>query len=514
MKRRIVALVGVAALALAAGVLMVGRLDHPEPGAVEAGRQAVVDRPAGPQARNMIPVTGRPGRHASGSPGDDKLMDRTGGSTLAGGIGDDTYQAPDERTHIVERAGEGNDTIETWNSFRVPPQVENLVLVGEYGTGTAAAGGSRLTSKGLANVLESGPGSDTLVADPGAVRTVFLFHPHSGMDLIRNFRAAGDPHDFIRLTYPGLCDAARIRKRLSSPNGRDTLLTLGASDQILIEGVRPEALTTDDFLLCYAPDPATLSFQDGFDRLSLHDRITGTGRWSTAYAHAPADGAGSREARRLSGNHDEQIYVDPAYAGDPAVSRAPLGLDPFGVRNGILTIRASRLSERASASLWHSRFASGLLTSQTSFSQTYGYFEIRAELPQVRGMFPAFWLLPASRTWPPEIDVFENVGRDFVACGMVAPGSRTAFFVRFHGGVRGMHRYGVLWTPRSISWVFDGQVVGRAPTPPALHQPMYLILNLAVGGKWPGAPAPAFRSADMRIDYVRAYRWSPREKAS
>ena len=512
MKRRAWIWAGIALLLLAAALVVIQR--HPiapvvPPSIPEAqSAKGFVEREPSPEAHNLISVTGPAGQHATGTPLDDKLMDKTGGSVLIGLAGNDTYQAPDERTRIVEQPGEGIDTIETWNSFKIPANVENLVLVGQYSTGTAALGGSRLTSQGLGNVLESGPGSDTLVADAKSRQTTFLFHPGSGADMIVNFRADGKRPDYIRLTLPGLCDFDAIRRKLA-PSGGDTLLTLSPQDRILVKGILPDQLKADHFLLCFDPKAMAMTFDEPFDSLSLLDRTTGEGRWKTAYAHGPPDGHGSDNARRLTGNKDEQIYVDPAYSGDPAASQAPLGLNPFNARGGLLSIRAWRLAPEDSAKLWGRKYASGLLTTETSFNQTYGYFEIRAELPQIRGMFPAFWLLPASRQWPPEIDIMENVAQDFVTCGRVTPDGNTAFFIRYHGGVKGMHRYGVLWTPERISCVFDGQVVGSTPTPPSLKQPMYMLLNLAVGGKWPGSPRSDFRSAELKVDYIRAYRWEP-----
>ena len=468
-----------------------------------------VERTPGPEAKNMIVVAGPAGQRVSGSALDDKLMDKTGGSVLIGLGGNDTYQAPDEKTRVIERPGQGLDTIETWNSFKIPANIENLVLVGQYSTGTAAPGGSLLTSKGLGNVLESGPGSDTLVAAREAKQTTFLFHPGSGVDAVLNFTATGDPHDYIRLTWPNLCDYGAIRRKMTASGANDTLLTLSPRDRILIKGVRPDVLGPGHFLLCFSPKGMELAFEEQFDTLSLHDRASGIGRWKTAFAHGPADGPQSADARRLAGNHDQQVYVDPSYAGNPRVSSAPLGLDPFSTANGILSIRAWRLPPAVRAKLWGIQFASGLLTSESSFTQTYGYYEVRADLPQIKGMFPAFWLLPTSRKWPPEIDIMENVAQDFATCGLITDDKRLAFFIRFHGGVKGMHRYGVLWTPHRISWVFDGQVVGSTATPASLHQPMYMLLNLAVGGKWPGSPHANFRSAEMKVDYIRVYRWKP-----
>ena len=505
--RRWIAIGLLLAVALAMALILFMRRGPP-PAPIEPAPPSLglVERSIGPEAGNKISVRGQSGR---GTRGDDKLMDKAGGATLVGLGGNDTYQAPDEKTRIVEQPGEGLDTVETWNSFKLPANVENLVLVGRWTTGTASEDGSMLMTKGADNVLESGPGSDTLVADAGSKRTVFLFHRRSGIDAILNFKADGEAHDMIRLTYDRLCSFEQVRRRLSRSGANDTLLTLGPRDKILIRGVLPQALRPEHFLLCFSPSTMPLMFEDQFDVLSLYDRTSRSGRWKTAYTHAPADGPESGKARKLAGNKDEQIYVDPAYAGNPAVSRAPLGLNPFRTEGGQLTIRAWRLPAATSAKLWNARYASGLLTSEPSFAQTYGYFEVRAELPQVKGMFPAFWLLPTSRKWPPEIDIMENVGQDFVTCGLITDDTRRAFFLRYRGGVKGMHRYGVLWTPTRIQWVFDGEVVGAVPTPPSMKQPMYMLLNLAVGGNWPGSPAADFRSAEMKVDYIRAYRWEP-----
>jgi beta-glucanase (GH16 family) len=67
----------------------------------------------------------------------------------------------------------------------------------------------------------------------------------------------------------------------------------------------------------------------------------------------------------------------------------------------------------------------------------------------------------------------------------------------------GYHRYGVAWEPHMTAWYFDGRKIAEVPTPADLTVPMYLIVNVAVGGKWAG-PADG-EAAHMNIDYIRAY---------
>ena len=249
-----------------------------------------------------------------------------------------------------------------------------------------------------------------------------------------------------------------------------------------------------------------LTFQDEFDRLDL--RRDGTGRWTPKFHQ---DGPNDLGGRTLVSNQELQVYVDPDFAG---TARSPLGLNPFRIRNGKLLIRAERATPAISAHIWNYRYTSGVLTTADSFNQTYGYFEIRARLPRGAGLWPAFWLLPASREWPPEIDVFEVLGQDPSTIHQTVHWSKDDEHVFKHAEVKiddaskGFHTYGVDWTKTTIRWFIDGRETARAPTPSDLHQPAYLLVNLAVGG-WAGEPADDSTPADLEIDYVRVYADKP-----
>jgi beta-glucanase (GH16 family) len=156
-------------------------------------------------------------------------------------------------------------------------------------------------------------------------------------------------------------------------------------------------------------------------------------------------------------------------------------------------------------------YNSGKITTQGLFAQTYGIFEMRAQLPAGAGMWPAFWLLPNDGSFPPEIDVMEQLGKDpstiYSSVHWLNPGSsvlqtQTASIADLNtSGV--FHTYAVDWEQNFTTYYVDGQVTAQFATPPSVDLPMYMIANLAVGSRWPGPPAG--ETAQMTIDYIRAY---------
>lgn len=231
------------------------------------------------------------------------------------------------------------------------------------------------------------------------------------------------------------------------------------------------------------------SFADEFDRA---DWMPGT-EWNTSFRQWGG-------LRTLTGNKELQIYVDPAYAGSAG---GPLGLDPFTVRDGVLSIEARPVDPQYAPYLDGMGYTSGLLTS--NHTQTYGYFEISAELPAGRGLWPAFWMVGDGDYGDHEIDVFEVLGHEpgRVYQTTHGPGGSAG---TSYGGVEssaGFHAYGLEWTPEAIVWYVDGRETYRQAN--FSDVPMYVLLNLAVGG-WAGCPnASTPFPAEMLVDYVRAY---------
>src|SRR4051812_28132223 len=145
-----------------------------------------------------------------------------------------------------------------------------------------------------------------------------------------------------------------------------------------------------------------------------------------------------------------------------------------------------------------------------TFSFLYGYLEVRAKLPAGQGLWPAIWLMPASHDdGNGELDVMEMLGNDPSTVHFTAhrDGSEEGHTFSGPDFSSGFHTFGVDWEPDHITWYVDG--VARATcTDRSLicDEASYPILNLAVGGNWPGNPdATTPFPATMDVDYVRVY---------
>jgi beta-glucanase (GH16 family) len=203
-------------------------------------------------------------------------------------------------------------------------------------------------------------------------------------------------------------------------------------------------------------------------------------------------------------------------------------VDPAATDGRVLALRATRNQDGG--------FLSARIKTQGKFSIRFGRIEARIKLPTGRGIWPAFWMLSDTFTsagWPAcgEIDIMEQLGQE--------PGE-------IHGTIHGpgysaaqgpsadyhlpagqsfrdaYHVFAIDWSPNEIVWSVDGMVYHRRG-PHTIPQgtrwvfnssPFFIILNVAVGGDWPGPPDKntAFPQA-MLIDYVRVY-CQPAQKVS
>lgn len=218
------------------------------------------------------------------------------------------------------------------------------------------------------------------------------------------------------------------------------------------------------------------------------------------------------------GNAELQNYTD-------ARENSCIVADPAATNGKALVIRAVRTAEGG--------YTSARLKTAGKFSHTYGRFEARMKLPQGQGIWPAFWMLPdriATVGWPQcgEIDIMEVVGHrpDQLHGTLHGPGysgdlaiTQTTTLPDQGSLADGYHVYAVDWSPGRIEWSLDG-VVYQVRTPADLpagtawvydDSPFFLLLNLAVGGRWPQYPDETTRfPQELRIDYVRVHASAPR----
>ncbi|MEU5633167.1 family 16 glycosylhydrolase [Streptomyces rishiriensis] len=221
---------------------------------------------------------------------------------------------------------------------------------------------------------------------------------------------------------------------------------------------------------------------------------------------------GNRDAEGW-GNNELQYYTDEA---------ANSGLDG----EGHLLISARPAPADARLPCYTQEFCtwtSARLTTEGKVALTHGRAEIRAKLPTGTGLLPAIWMLGDNGAeWPAqgEIDICEVVGREPRTVYGTAHGP--AYFNE--NGIGGsltlpadasqaFHTYAVDKQPRRITWSVDGKpyftlTPSKLPAPRdwVFEQDMHLLLNVAVGGDWPGPPDASTPSpATMTIDYVRLY---------
>jgi beta-glucanase (GH16 family) len=185
---------------------------------------------------------------------------------------------------------------------------------------------------------------------------------------------------------------------------------------------------------------------------------------------------------------------------------------------GVLVIKALQETYNGLA------YTSARLVTSNKFEQMFGRFEVRAQIPYGQGIWPAIWMLGAGGGWPNggEIDIMENIGKEpnIIHGTMHGPG---------YAGAKGIgkafalpegqrfaddfHIYAVEWEPNVIRWYVDNELYNTL-TPENLPQgtqwvydhPFYILLNVAVGGGWPGYPDGSTEFPQtMKVDYVRVY---------
>ncbi|MCV2422777.1 glycoside hydrolase family 16 protein [Paucibacter sp. DJ2R-2] len=212
------------------------------------------------------------------------------------------------------------------------------------------------------------------------------------------------------------------------------------------------------------------------------------------------------------GNHELQYYT--AAARNAALDG-----------QGHLLLRAEKQANAGPC--WNDKpceYSSGRLRSDGKVSFSYGKLEARIKIPGGPGIWPAFWTLGEDKLpWPAagEIDVLENIGKEpnNVYGTVHGPG---------YSGAQGIgkkysaaqpisqdfHVFTLIKRPQELVWLIDGVEYHRltpaglpAGAPWVFERAFFVILNLAVGGDWPGNPdASTPFPAEMQVDWVRIYK--------
>lgn len=201
--------------------------------------------------------------------------------------------------------------------------------------------------------------------------------------------------------------------------------------------------------------------------------------------------------------------------------------DNVNVSNGILYIRAlnethpdAPPSEYTYNQWMEYNFTTGAITSFGKMQFKYGYVEARMKMPKSKGFWPAFWTLPGSGGWPPEIDIHEFLSsHENRFSGAYHWGENSEnlhsygqFFNVDNDLSQEYHRYGLEWSSDHLSWYFDGIQVGRYFFDiNAISElgPQYLLINLAVGG-WEDDPdSSTIWPAFYETDYICIWQFKP-----
>ena len=274
-------------------------------------------------------------------------------------------------------------------------------------------------------------------------------------------------------------------------------------------------------LLARRSRSAALSSSAGVQPIGDGQPPAWTLAWSDEFdgaAGAPVDGTKwiAETGGQGWGNQEREYYTARAENAS---------LD--GAGHLVITARAEPPSSTYQCWYGACRYTSARLTTKGKLEPTYGRFEARLRIPRGQGIWPAFWLLGAdigTAGWPKsgEIDVMENIGKEptMVHGTIHGPGYSGG------NGISGsyalptgafaddFHVFAVEWTPGQVRWLVDDREYHRA-TPASLpsgttwvfDHPFYLLMNVAVGGAWPGDPdASSTFPQQMVVDYVRVFR--------
>ena len=187
--------------------------------------------------------------------------------------------------------------------------------------------------------------------------------------------------------------------------------------------------------------------------------------------------------------------------------------DNIWVSDGCLHLRVLKQNKNGY------EYTSGRVKTMGKKEFTFGKMEARIRMDNGKGLCPAFWMLSHNASWPNggEFDIMEHINSENIVYGTIHDWNNGNLIsdhgTKYNIDVTQWHTYGMIWTETQISFYVDNQVYWSKsvadgsyfPNYLQYHEPYYFLLNVAIGGTWPGAPDEHTCPAQMDIDYVRVY---------
>jgi beta-glucanase (GH16 family) len=281
--------------------------------------------------------------------------------------------------------------------------------------------------------------------------------------------------------------------------GSDVVLTINSNDSITFRDITIAQFQPQNFLLPLDTSQlGTMTFDDEFSSLQLWNPSTGQGHWQTNFGGDLT----SANAYFIQGNDEKQLYTAPNFVGQDGWNLS--AYNPFSINNGVLGITIGQFSYADSQHTWGQAYYSGMLNTRGLFMQKYGFFEMRAALPTDLGSWPALWMSqdPYNGT---EADLLEHLAMyPDVAFERANDAGTVTGHTTYIPSLSGFHNYGMLWGPTTTTFYIDDMAVMALPTPASWTKPMYMILNLALGG-WGGPIDASALPAQMQVDWIHVY---------
>lgn len=418
--------------------------------------------------------------------------------TLIGSSGDNIFYVDDSTDQVQVANGlSGIKTIVSYSGgYALPANVQDLTFYGAGSWGIGNGENNLIIMGGNDYNYMDGLGGDAVLVGGYGQNNIGFEANQNSNDVIYNFHTY---QDTVRIAGASFANFSQIQSAMSQV-GSDVVLKVDSTDSITFRNTTISSFTPNNFLMPLDTSLlGALTLDDEFNTLNLFDFSTGKGLWRTNFGGSPD----SVYTYSIQANQEKEVYTDASFQG---TYDAPLGFNPFSIDNGVLTITAQNMGQ-ASQYAFGQPYSSGMLDSKGIFEQQYGYFEMRAHLPTATGTWPAFWLSQDPYQPGTEADILEHLAMypnvDFARVNDAGTVTGNTYYMP---DTSGFHTYGMLWTATTTSFYVDGQAVMEMPTPSSWNQPMYLMINLAVGG-WGGpiddSQFPA--QSQMQIDYVHVY---------